>query len=55
MTENLTIFKPITATPLLTEDVKEINPDSNNIYLSIAINISLRKAFPCQGRKKLTY
>lgn len=34
MTENFvlpTVLKTITATPLLSEDVKEINPDFNNI------------------------
>ena len=51
----LTVLKPITATPLPSEDVKEINPDSNNIYLSIAINMFLRKAFTWQGTDKLTY
>lgn len=48
MTENLlwlTVPQTITATPLPSEDFKEINPDSNNIYLSIAINIFLRNAF----------
>lgn len=46
----LTILNTITAMLLPSEDVKEINPDYNNIYLSIAINIFLRKAFTWQGR-----
>lgn len=53
MTENLvllSLLKTTIATPLLSEDVKEINTDSNNIYLSIPIHIFLRNLYITRGR-----